>query len=302
LELRIAAHPNEDALIVDKAKSDPESKVCEGNALIAKWVPVLQRGDAEFLGNPQFVSRRNEQGRVELLVLVDANAITEKHVVKISSGRDRFGRLALHVQLDDAGGIKLRDLTQKNLSTSTCTRYVAEIMDGEVYAAPEILSTVRHHFQIPGDFTEAMIDEIAERAGNQAIGTYTSPPPYSITVTPLRILISLTVLLVLVFGSLPTRGLSESEHPRAWIVFGIVVGALIGGYLVGVTKTTGSPNLHSDIPPWGELIQINILGVLFGSAIGGALGMLAGYLLRFIVRRAIHNMRAIIGRAFSSNG
>ena len=82
--------------------------------------------------------------------------------------------------------------------------------------------------------------------------------------------------------------------------FGIVVGILIGGYLLGVTKTTGSPNVQNGIPTWCQLIHISILGVLSGSVIGGIFGIAGGHLLRFIVRRAVHNVSVTIGKSFSS--
>lgn len=134
-----------------------------------------------------------------------------------------------------------------------------------------------------------MLDDIARKSGGKFAKEYTRSP-YAITVTPLRIVISLLILFLLLLGFLPARGLKESKHPRAWIVAGIIAGIVIGGYWLGVTNSgAGLDNQHGS-PAWGRLVHISIMGVLSGSLIGGVLGIAGGYLLRFFARRAIHNV------------
>ncbi|MCK4819376.1 hypothetical protein KA005_26625, partial [bacterium] len=198
-----------------------------------------------------------------------------------------LGRLALVIEINSAGAIKLKHLTRNNLSTTTNMRYAAQIIEGQVYAAPEIVSIVGESFQIPANFTNIMINELAKRMEGKFEKAYT-PSPYAITFTPLRILILLLILFTLILGLLPTTGLKESKHPRAWIAAGIVAGIVIGGYWFGVTSSGAVPDTQQ--PVWGRLIHISTMGVLSGSLIGGVLGIAGGYLLRFVFRRAIHNV------------
>lgn len=292
MEFRIAADPTKDTLIVNKAKSSPENELYEDKSLIAKWVPVIESKTSDFLKHSSFVTRRNTQGQVELFVLVSENDVTESDVCEIGTTLDMNGKLALSVRFKDVDTPKLLELTKNNLG-----RQVAQIINGQVYNAPYIRSTLHTQAIITGDFTEDTFNKMLKDSPFRLRPSYPSPPPYAITVTPLRIIIFLIILLFLIFASLPTRGLKQSKHPRSWIVVGIVIGIVIGGYWLGVTKTTTGPDFQNGIPPWGQLIRINILGILSGSVIGAVLGVAGGYLFRFIVRRAIHNVFCFSRRA-----
>ncbi len=294
MEFRIAADPTKDTLIVNKAKSSPENELYEGKLLIAKWVPVIESKAPVFFDNSTFVTRRNTKAEVELLVLIGENDVTESDVCELGTTLDRYGKLALEVYFEDTDPPKIWKLTRKNLN-----RYSAQIINGRVYNAPQIVSGIHRRAVITGDFTEDTINKMLKDSPFRLRPSYPSPPPYAITITPLRIIIFLIILLFFIFGSLPAHGLKESKHPRSWIVVGIVIGIVIGGYWLGVTKTTTGPDFQNGIPPWGQLIRINILGILSGSVIGAVLGVAGGYLFRFIVRRAIHNASRIIHRVLS---
>jgi len=285
MEFRIAADPVKDTLIVNKAKSSPDNELYEDKSLIAKWVPVIESKASDFLKHSSFVTRRNTKAEVELLVLIGENDVTESDVCELGTTLDRYGKLALEVYFEDTDPPKIWKLTRKNLN-----RYSAQIINGRVYNAPQIVSGIHRRAVITGDFTEDTINKMLKDSPFRLRPSYPSPPPYAITITPSRIIIFLIILLFLIFGSLPARGLRKSRHPRSWVVVGLVTGIVIGGYSLGVTKTTGGPDFQNGIPPWAQLTQISILGVLSGSAIGCVLGIVGGYLLRFIVRRAMHNI------------
>lgn len=292
MEFRIAADPDKDKLVVDKAREDRNSKVYEDKSLIAKWVPAVESKTSDFLVNQSLVTRQDAHGGVELLVLITEDDITDRDVSELGTTLDRYGKLALEVCFKDTRPPKYLKLTKNNIN-----RHLAQIVDGQVHSAPQIVSAA-DVAMIAGNFTEDQIDKMIKDSPFKRF--YSSPPPGAITITPLRILIFLIVLFLLVFGSLPARGLRESSYPRSWIIVGIVIGIVIGGYWVGVTKSTPGPDNPYGIPPWGDLIQISILGVLFGSVVGGLLGVPLGYLLRFIIRRVVHNASGIIYRILPS--
>lgn len=297
LELRIAAHPEKDKSIVDKAKSSQQASLYEGESLIAKWVPVLQRSSVELLAKPQLVTRRNDKGQVELLVLITAQDITEEHIVRIRRGQDiQEGQFALDVKLDNTGGEKLYSLTLNCLKNGSCVRNLAGIINGQVYAVHEIRGTVRENFQIPLDLPDEAIEAMVSKLGSKFQET---PMPPIIKLTPFRVVVFLFVVFLLIFGLLPAHNLPESKHPYYWVAAGVILGIVIGGYWFGVTKSSAGPDNQDGIPPWAEIIQISIVNVLLCSVIGGIFGMAGGYILRIVIRRAIHNIYRVTIRGFS---
>jgi hypothetical protein len=288
MELRLAAHPEKDAAVVAKAKATGDSQLYQGTSLVAKWVPATDKEAVEFSRNEHLVSRENDKGQVELLVLVGPNDVTEKHIRAITTGTDAQGRLALDGQLDDLGATKLRNLTRENVSTNTCKRYLALIVGGRVVGAPEIMCMVGRFFQVTGDFTPSMIGELAEKIGSK-FKTRDSVEPPLIVITPARIIAFIISIVVLILACVSAEGLKPSRHARLWLVFGAIVGAAIGGYWFGVSWSAGAPYPQSDIPPWGELLEVEILRFVIGAAAGAASGALGGYAARYVVRRAIYN-------------
>jgi len=251
LEVRIAAHPERDRDIVEGAVSSASRKLYEGQSLVAKWVPVGQKA-GEFSANPELVTRKNEMGGVELLVLVGANDINEAEVLRIRTGQDCYGRLALQVHLDEVGDAKVRRLT------SAVGAHLAQILDGRVYAVPEIRDRVARALMIPGDFNETTVEDMAERSGGK-FGRAHPPSARAIAVAVFRIVVVLSVVLVLALGVYPASGLQPSHHPRAWLVVSAVACMVVGGYWLGVTKSVAGPDNPYGAPPWGDLIEINVL-------------------------------------------
>jgi hypothetical protein len=297
MELRIAASPTEDVEIVQAAKQTGKQEVYGNGELAAKWVPTLQDKVDSFVQNPHLVTRESGAGQVELLVLVSDDDITEQYVRDIAAGKDRFGRLAVDIRLDDAGMGKLRRLSRNNLSTGSRVRHAAMIMDGKVYGAPELVATLYDAFQITGDFTESMIDSIAKRAGGKVKRVYYSPPPGSITIYPWRLGALAVILIVILLGLLPARGLMPSKHPLWWIVTGATVGAILGAYKLGVSVCYGTADIGGGLSAIEERINIGLLYLFLGAVAGAGVGAIVGLLSRFLVRRAIYN----VGRLFSKS-
>ncbi len=119
MEFRLVAHPDKEAVIVKKAKLSVRSELYEDKSLIAKWVPVIESKAPNFLDNSSFVTRKNTQGQIELLVLISENDVTEHNISELGTTLDRYGKLALEVRFEDADPPKLLKLTKDNIHRYT---------------------------------------------------------------------------------------------------------------------------------------------------------------------------------------
>lgn len=301
MEFRITANPFGDAKVVRSGRSSDELKIYDDGTLVGKWVEVAESAERHLEEDPSLVTRRSEQGRLQLLVLISSNDVTEKDVRRISPSKDRYGGLALRFRFSDEGSSKLFNLTEK-YAYQKLKYCIATIMDGKVTATPIIVMPVREVVQIAGDFDEGLIEDIRQRSKKGlVVTTYDEPPPYAITVTPLRLAVFFAVAFFVIVGSLPAKGLEKSKHPKVWTVVGIIAGILVGAYKLGVTERTGV----AAVGVWDVdavravhiVTQIALLWVLVGGAIGAGFGYLIGRLCRFFVRRAIHNVAALVFRS-----
>jgi len=303
MELRIAANPKEDSGVVETANNSEMLKVSKEGKVVAKWVEVLQSAEESLGKDPNLVTRRHKEGRLELLVLVDANDITQSYVQRISPDKDRYGQLALRIVFNNEGSTKIFNRTKSMLAYGKPERYMAQIMDSKVYATPAILSTVSGSAIITGDISQSLIDDISRRAKRGLIVKVwdkSEIPPYAIAITPLRLFLLFAILLIIVSGSFPAKELKKSEHPQIWIVFGIAVGAIIGAYQLGVSITYGTADIGGGLSAIEERVHISLLWVFVGGIIGGGLGFLIGLLGRFFVRRAIYNIGKLVCKGKSS--
>jgi hypothetical protein len=283
MEVRLAAHYTKDTGTLAKAESNEASEVYDGNVLIAKWVTISEKRAAEVPATADLVRRKNDSGQVELLVLIGPDDITYEDVRAMSRGMDREGRLALDVELDGVGEAKLQNLTKNNYG-----RYLAQIINGRVMAVPRILSVLRNGLQIPGDFTDVMLNEIAQTSGKRFYERH-RPSPYAVTITPLRVVLLLGVLLTIIVACFPAHGLNESKHPRCWIAASVVVCALLGAWQLAVRTSAVPVEMQRGPGIITEHAHISILHGVLGLLVGGALGIPIGYVIRFLARRAIHN-------------
>jgi len=292
MELRIAADSSEDATIVETGRDSNERNIYTGGELVAKWVAVLENLEVDLKKNPKLVTRQNVEGGLELLVLVDNNDVTENDVRAISSEKDRNGQMALGIFLNDEGSSKIFNQTKNLTRYGEQERYMAEIMDGKVYATPVVRSTVSGPVLISGYIDGALIQDIQRRAGPKLKRFYTSPPPGSITIYRWQLILLPILLFLVIIGSLPAPGLSLSKHPRIWFISGIIVGILIGSYKLGVIKSFGTamPDVENWVALTGTTIHVNLLRFFIGGIIGAVFGFLIGIGCRFFVRRAIHNV------------
>ena len=292
VEFRIAANATEDAAIVELGKSSKVQGVYRDGRLIGKWVEVLESAETVVEKKDNLVTRRSEQRGLELLVLTTPDDVNESDVRRISPSKDRLGRLALMLEFDDKGSSKIFNMTKK-CAYQEPQRYVAIIMDNKVTSIPMVSNPVSRHAQSTGDFDQSLIEDIRQRSPKGFVSNiYSGPSPHAITITPLRLAAFLVIAFVVIVGSLPSKGLPKSRHPKVWTISATIIGIFIGAYVLGVTRTSAAGTTVAE--DWrgitGEIVQISLLWIVVGSAIGAGLGFLAGLACRFFVRRAIHNV------------
>ncbi|MHC4643225.1 MAG: SecDF P1 head subdomain-containing protein [Planctomycetota bacterium] len=296
VEFRIAANATEDAAIVELGKSSKGKVVYREGQVVGKWVEVLESTEAVLEKKHNLVTRRSEQRGLELLVLTTPDDVNESDVRRVSPSKDWLGRLALMLEFDDKGSSKIFNMT-KRCAYREPQRHVAIIMDNKVNSAIVIADPVSRFALITGDFDQALIEDIRQRSPKGFVrDIYSKPPPYAITVTPLRLAAFLVIAIVVIVGSLPSKGLPKSRHPKVWTISATIVGIFIGAYVLGVTRASAAGTTVAEDwrPITGEIIQISLLWIVIGGVIGAGLGFLAGRACRFFVRRAIHNITGLV--------
>jgi hypothetical protein len=301
MEFRVAAHPAEDALILQGGERSDQSEIYENGVLVGKWVKVWETAEEDLAKTSDLVTRQNEQGRLEVLVLVSPDDVNEGDLRGVVPSPDVMsGGLALALEFNDEGSAKLWNLSKKCIRREP-QRRMATIMDGRVTAAPVVRSPLRRHAQITGDFTKGVIESIRQRSEKGlVVDIYDGPPPL-IAVTPLRLAVFIVVLLIIVVGSLPAKELRKSKHPKVWTICGTIIGILVGAYILGVSRVEPKANAVEEFPGaiFAEVIQISILELLLGGVIGAVLGFLGGRVCRFFVRRATHKLASLVLRLAS---
>jgi len=296
VEFRINANATEDSAIVELGKSSKDKGINREGRIVGKWVEVLKSAEAVLETNANLVTRRNEQRGLELLVLTTPDDVNESDVLRISPSKDRLGRLALMLEFNDKGSSKIFNMTKK-CAYREPQLYVATIMDNKVHSALVIDDPVSRFAQITGDFDQSIIEDIRQRSPKGFVrDIYSGPPPYAITVTPLRLSAFLVIATVVIVGSLPSKGLTKSRYPKVWTISVTIIGIFIGAYALGVNRTSAAGTTVAE--DWrgitGEIVQISLLWIVVGGAIGAGLGFLSGQACRFFVRRAIHNVTGMI--------
>ncbi len=296
VEFRIAANATEDVAIVELGKSNEDKDVYKEGRIVGKWVEVLKRAEAVVEKKDYLVTRRSEQHGLELLVLTTPDDVNESDVRRISPSKDRLGRLALMLEFDDKGTSKIFNMTKK-CAYREPQRYVVIIMDNKVTSVTMVSDPVSRHAQITGDFDESLIEDIRQRSAKGFVrDIYYEPPPYAITITPLRLAAFFVIVFVVIVGSLPCKELPKSQYSKVWTISATIIGIFIGAYLLGVTRTSAEGTTIAE--DWrgitGEVIQISLLWIVVGGVIGAGLGLLLGRVCRFFVRRAIHNIAGLV--------
>lgn len=174
LEFRILADTRDprDDRAIEIAQRDPytdEVRSATGE-LLARWVPMSAKAAAQFGEGRTFVTRENERGQREILVMQDRYNVNGDYLDTVRAGFDERGRNAVHFTFNASGARRFGGLTGSNLPDPTnpnFTRQLGIILDGTLDSAPSIQSTITDNGQISGDFNDQEVRDLVDvlRAG-----------------------------------------------------------------------------------------------------------------------------------------
>jgi SecD/SecF fusion protein len=169
LEFRILANNRNDKELIERALAEPNKMQifdASGN-LLAWWVPVKEGEEQHFAGYPEIARRtRKIKGGtrqvMEILVENDIYSVTGGYLTQASPGTDQKGQPCVHFNFNATGGQLFGELTGNHLpdKLTDFTYKLGIILDGDLYSAPSIQSTIFDHGEITGSFTKEQVQEL----------------------------------------------------------------------------------------------------------------------------------------------
>ncbi len=170
LEFRILADKRTDQDIIDRAMADP-TKIqimdLSGKNRVAWWLPVKDGEEKSFTGGGYtgIATRQRKIGErdvTEVLVLQDIYNVTGAYLTRAEASSDRSGKPCVNFQFNNAGGQLFGELTGNHLPDrmTEFTYKLGIVLDGELYSAPSIQSTITDRGEITGSFTPEEVQEL----------------------------------------------------------------------------------------------------------------------------------------------
>jgi hypothetical protein len=175
LEFRILASKEVDQVLVGQSLKHPaQAEVRDASGKrVAWWVPVAPGHEKSFASYQDIVRRTQKQHRretTEILVVADPCNVTGSYIIAARLQFNLCGEPGVSFTFNDAGGKLFAKLTGDHLpkKASDFTYKLGIILDGELFSAPSIQSTIGNKGQITGSFSEIDASDLAAvlNAGN----------------------------------------------------------------------------------------------------------------------------------------
>jgi len=136
-------------------------------------VPVREAAVHDLSGYRDIAMRtRKKDGRdvTEILVVPDAQNVTGDYLKRVEAGADQAGRPNVRFAFNKKGGELFGKLTGEHLPDNAVQHAykLGVILDGEMYSAPTLRSTIHEQGEITGSFTK---DEVADMANTLNAGS-----------------------------------------------------------------------------------------------------------------------------------
>jgi SecD/SecF fusion protein len=186
LEFRILANQRDDKDLIERALADPSKmKVLdsEGNTL-AWWVPVKAGEERSFASYGE-IGRRIRKIRdrevLEVLVVKDIYSVNGGYLTRADVGVDRQGKPCVNFTFNNQGGQLFGELTGTHLpdKLTDFTYKLGIILDGELYSAPSIQSTIFDRGEITGSFTQQEVQDLVNVLNAGSLPVALSKEPIS---------------------------------------------------------------------------------------------------------------------------
>jgi SecD/SecF fusion protein len=165
LEFRILANNRDHAQLIERARTEEGNSIKDSSGHeLARWVPVAKDRTRE-LAYPEIATRtrrvKNEDLH-EILVVIDPYSVTGQYLSRAQGGIDQKGQPCVEFMFNNTGGQLFGQLTASNLPdhTQEFTRKLGIILDGNLYSAPSIQSTITDRGEITGSFTQPEVDAL----------------------------------------------------------------------------------------------------------------------------------------------
>jgi hypothetical protein len=167
LEFRILANSHVDKSLIERARKDSaRAEVLDGSGKRLAWWAPLKAGAAGSMNDPDIARRVRNVGQhrvTEILVVADPYNVTGGYITAAELDYDWLGHPTLEFRLSKAGGILFGKLTGDHLPNKSAgvTYKLGIILDGELYSAPAVMSTIHDRGEITGSFTREDVSDLA---------------------------------------------------------------------------------------------------------------------------------------------
>lgn len=185
LEFRILANDRDHKSLIERAQATEANRVFdkEGN-LKAWWVPVTKGQERSFASYGEIATRiktLRDKERLEILVVKDPFDVTGQYLASARSDIDQTGRPNVNFAFNSQGGRLFSQLTSKNLPDDVqgFSRKLGIILDGYLYSAPAIRSTISDRGEITGDFTKQETEDLVNVLNAGSLPTALTEQPIS---------------------------------------------------------------------------------------------------------------------------
>jgi SecD/SecF fusion protein len=178
LEFRILANIHDNKALIERAQKDVSKNelLDDSGKRLAWWVPV-KAAEAKNLaqdtrsGIALRTKKKDNREVTEVLVIPDDQNVTGDYLLRVEPAVDQSGKPTVRLSFNKTGGQLFGKLTSEHLPSETneALRYkLGIILDGELFSAPTIQSTIYDKGEITGHFTE---DEVADLANTLNAGS-----------------------------------------------------------------------------------------------------------------------------------
>ncbi|GAG47024.1 unnamed protein product, partial [marine sediment metagenome] len=177
------------ALIKEAKESPGKRKILDSTGKTkAKWVPVEKGREHVFLDYPEIARRPTKirgQECMEVLVVQDKFNVQGGYLTKASRSVDQVGRPSVSFTFNSRGGKLFGALTSNNLPdpVTDFRRKLGIVLNGYLYSAPGIKSTIHKRGEISGDFTRQQADDLIDVLNAGALPAALSEKPNAEYVT-----------------------------------------------------------------------------------------------------------------------
>jgi hypothetical protein len=285
LSLRLVAASGTNANRVDDAKP-----LDSDNKGTAKWYTVSSKISAKVSTFESIATRKNE-GKLEVLLYCTDKDITSKDILNVQHIMDRNNKPVLSLALKEDAKKRLSDLTSQNIG-----KFLAEVVNDEIVCIIKIAAPLWNGFVL----YNVTWDELNRVQASQNLSVpYLKDNQSAIHLTIWHLFAFLVFIIALVLSVIPAKKMPRKKTPRVWIGVFAAISGVVGGYELGVSRSTGVVEVSKGLKAFLIEYHISLLYLFLGAIAGVVVGILCSYPAWFLFRRIIFNASRLLRKFFS---